>query len=309
MRLAHLTDLHLPIARGPTFKQLLNKRALGWLSWRRNRRFRHRIEALERLVADLNRVDPDFTVISGDLVNISLPAEFTAAAQWLGDNFAPERTAIVPGNHDAYVMLPWAAGAGAFDAFMRGERFDALEPRAPADETDFPFVRICGRVAMVFANSSPPTAPGFASGRLGAAQIARIGRELARLGAAGLCRVLVLHHPVTRDAAPARKALSDQTALRDALHAAGVELVLHGHNHAPLWASVETKDGARPVVGGGSASHPDARRKYRPARYNLYTIGGDAVAGWRIDAEARELDPAAGAVETVERRILSPVST
>lgn len=306
MRFAHLTDLHLPIPARPALAALMNKRALGYLSWVRNRQFRHRKEALDALVADCRRAAPDFTAISGDLVNISLAEEFSAAVQWLEGNFDDAVTALTPGNHDAYVRLPWEHGAGRFAAFMVGRRAGEDTDRAPRGVDDFPFVRSIGPVSLIFANSSPPTAPGLATGRLGPIQVERIGGALVTLGAEGRCRVLVLHHPVTEGATPRRKALDDAAALRAVLHDAGVELVLHGHTHQSVWAQVETKDGARPVAGGASASHPAAYGKYRPARYNLFTIEGDATTGWRIDVEVRELDPQTGAVGAAERRSLLP---
>ena len=307
MLLAQLTDLHLPIPTAPRAGELIGKRLLGYLSWARNRKFRHHLDPLERIVADCRRSAPDLTVISGDIINISLQAEFISALQWLEEHFEASEVAYCPGNHDAYVDTPWLTGLGLFSPYMTGERTGEPSMRSPRGPEDFPFVRTIGRMSVVLANSAPPTLPGLATGRLGGAQIEAIGRKLSELGSAGQCRVLALHHPLTDSAAPRRKALDDRKALRSAVYAAGVELVLHGHTHKPVWASVETRDGPRPVVGGGSASHPAAHGKYRPARYNLYSIEGDAAGGWRIDAEARELDPASGEVNTAERRtLLSP---
>jgi 3',5'-cyclic AMP phosphodiesterase CpdA len=305
MRLAHLTDLHLPIPSRPAMKDLLNKRALGYLSWARNRRHRHRLEALEAVVADCRRQAPDFVAISGDLVNISLGIEFSAGVQWLRNNFDPSSAAFTPGNHDAYVRLPWKDGAGRLAGFMEGERMWEAD-RAPRDESDFPFVRRFGEIGLIFANSSPPTAPGLATGRIGGAQLDRLRRELESLRDAGSCRVLILHHPVTDDAAPRRKALDDRRDLRAILYETGVDLVLHGHTHRSVWAEIDTVEGPRPVVGGASASHRQAHGKYRPARYNLFSIDRDGAGGWTIDVEVRELDPAAGAVKTAERRRLAP---
>ncbi len=306
MLLAHLTDLHLPMPAVPALTDLLNKRALGYLSWRGNRRKRHTLTALETLVADCGRDAPDFTVLSGDLVNIALESEFTAAAQWLAAHFSAATTVFTPGNHDAYVAVPWDRGLGNFRPFMTGARLGQNGDRPPRDASDFPFVRTVGAVCVVFANSSPPTAPGLATGCLGGAQIDRIGAELRRLGEEEKCRVLVLHHPVTEGVTSRRKALDDAAALRALLKETGVELVLHGHTHRSVWASVDTKDGPRPVVGGASASHPRAHGKYRPARYNLFTIEGDARRGWRIDVVVKELDPETGAVRTAEERRLLP---
>lgn len=307
MRLAHLTDLHLPIPGRPDALDLMNKRLLGYLSWMRNRRFRHRIEALQRIVEDCVGSSPDISVISGDLINISLKSEFISAYQWLNGNFKASDTAYCPGNHDSYVKTAWSTGLGLFGPFMAGEREGEPSSRMPRGPDDFPFVRSIGRVSVIFANSSPPTLPGLATGRLGDDQIKRIGQKLFELKAAGQCRVLVLHHPVTEGVAPRRKALDDRKALRTVIHEVGVELILHGHTHRPVWTTIETAAGPRPVVGGGSASHPAAHGDYRPARYNLFTIDGDAATGWRIDVDARELDPVSGEVDTAERRsLLSP---
>ena len=307
MRLAQLTDLHLPIPTAPKAGELFGKRLLGYLSWKRNREFLHRLDPLERIVADCGRAAPALTVISGDLINISLEAEFTSAFQWLEKNFDPSETVFCPGNHDAYVETPWPSGLGLLSPFMVGERSGEPSIRAPQGPGDFPYVRTIGRISVVLANSSPPTLPGLATGRLGLNQIDEIGRKLSELGSVGQCRILVLHHPPTERVEPRRKALDDRKALRAAVMEAGVELVLHGHTHRPVWSSIETRNGPRPVVGGGSASHPTGHGKYRPARYNLFSIEGDAASGWHIDVEARELDPASGEVNTAERRtLLSP---
>jgi 3',5'-cyclic AMP phosphodiesterase CpdA len=303
MRLAHFTDLHLPIPESPRLKDLLSKRALGYLSWSRNRRFRHQREALDRLTADYRGAGANFAAITGDIANISLPIEFSAAIQWLKSNFQEQSSGFCPGNHDAYVTLDWEIGLGRLSPFMSGVRSDGKD-RPPVGPDDFPFVRRIGDVAVIFANSSPPTLPGLASGRLGAGQIERIRQTLSALGGSGLCRVLALHHPVTDGATPARKALDDRAALRTALYDAGVELVLHGHTHYPVWATIDTRAGPRPVVGGGSASHPSAHGRYSPARYNLFDIDRTSSNGWRIHVETRELDPATGEVKTAERRDL-----
>lgn len=307
MRLAQLTDLHLPIPIGPTVGDLFSKRLLGYLSWARNRKFLHKLDPLERIVADCRLAAPELTVISGDIINISLQAEFTAARQWLDDHFEPSDVAFCPGNHDAYVETPWPTGLGLLSPFMAGERSGEPAVRAPRGPDDFPYLRTIGRMSVVLGNSSPPTLPGLATGRLGSVQIETIGRKLSDLGAAGQCRILVLHHPPTERVEPLRKALDDRKALRSVVYETGVELILHGHTHRPVWTTIETRDGPRPVVGGGSASHPSGHGKYRPARYNLFSIEGDATNGWRIDVEARELDPASGEVKTAERRnLLSP---
>ena len=299
MRFAHLTDLHLPIPIRPRLTELMSKRLFGYLSWRQNRCFRHTRGALDAILDDLRAQAPDFTAISGDIANISLGPEFSAAAQWLDANLDAARTVLAPGNHDAYVAYPWHEGLGKLGAYMTAD-----SGGMPTGPGDFPFTRTIGDVGFVVANSSPPTAPFLATGRLGTSQIERIGKALADLGASGKCRVLVLHHPITDNATPRRKALADRALLRQTIGESGFELAVHGHTHKSLWFSVVTKDGPRPVVCGGSASHPRAKGAYRPARYNLFSIDGSAFKGWRIAVDVRELDPQNGRVKTVEQRTL-----
>lgn len=302
MRLAHLTDLHFPIPATPRLTDLLSKRSLGFLSWRRKRRFRHVESALDAVLSDCRNAAPDLAVITGDAVNIALPSEFEAAAAVLKD-FDPARTVFTPGNHDTYVAAPWDGGLGRLAFLMRGERAGEDRARDAKGPDDFPFVRREGGVSVILANSSPPTAPGLATGRLGTAQLGRLKAELLAAKDRGDARVLALHHPVTAGAVSPRKALDDAAALRALIAETGVDLVLHGHMHKSLWGSVETPDGPRPVAGGASASHPSAHGDYRPARYNLFDIAREN-GRWRIGVDVRELDPATGRVETAERRLL-----
>ncbi len=302
IRFTHLTDLHLPISAAPHAAALLNKRILGYLSWVRNRRFRHELAALDAIAADAIASKADLNVITGDIVNIALPAEFAAARAWLDARFAPETTVFCPGNHDTYVAAPWGDGLGQLAHFMRGQR-GGETISAPVDGDAFPYLRTVGDVVFIVANSSPPTAPGLASGKLGSNQINAIEAALNTAGDKGLCRVLALHHPITHDYVSRRKGLDDARALRAALKRAGVELVVHGHTHFPSFETIDTNTGPRPIAGGGSASHPQRRGRYQPARYTRFSVERTG-SGWTIDAEIRELDPTDGAVKTVQTKRL-----
>ena len=68
-----ISDPHLTTLESATFTQLLNKRLLGYLSWRRQRRAEHRPEVLQALQRDLQRWQLDQLLITGDLPNGGTP--------------------------------------------------------------------------------------------------------------------------------------------------------------------------------------------------------------------------------------------
>jgi 3',5'-cyclic AMP phosphodiesterase CpdA len=276
---------------------------LGYLSWSRRRIDLHKQEACDALAADIAAQGCDAAVISGDLVNIALPAEFEDARRWLDDRFEGVPTVFAPGNHDTYVRADWARTLGLLSPYMLGARIGQDDAREATGFDDFPFLRHFAGVedaAFIVANSAPSTAPGLASGRLGDEQIACIKQML--IDTRRQFQVLVLHHPVNDGVEPARKALSDREKLRKMIAEIGVDLVLHGHTHAPIFGAVETPSGLAPVIGGGSASHPYGRGKYRPARYNLFSLSKLQGGRWRLELAIRELDPDKNTVATIESR-------
>ena len=89
--LAHLSDPHLGPLPPPRWRELLGKRATGFINWRRKRHLIHRGDVLARIVADLKAQAPDHIAVSGDLVNISLPGEYLPALAWLSSARAAPR--------------------------------------------------------------------------------------------------------------------------------------------------------------------------------------------------------------------------
>src|SRR5438105_293980 len=100
--LAHLSDPHLGPLPLPRLGDLSGKRGLGFLNWMRSRRLRHRPEVLDAVVRDLKAAAPDHIVVTGDLVNLALKAEFPPARQWLARLGSAHEVTLIPGNHDAY---------------------------------------------------------------------------------------------------------------------------------------------------------------------------------------------------------------
>jgi len=281
--LAHLSDLHLPPLPPARPGELLGKRLLSWLSWHTKRKAVHRPEVLAALLVDLAEQAPDHLAVTGDLVNLSLPAEFEAAAAFLAALGPPERVGLVPGNHDRLVRLDWERSWKLWAPWLAGD--GAL----PEDFEAFPSLRRRGPLALVGLSTAVPTPPTFASGRLGEAQLERLDGLLAALAAQGERVVILLHHGPLPGQNRARKHLSDAAALRALLVRHGAALVLHGHDHRFVEGSLPGPAGPIPVLGVPSGTALTWRGK-PAAHYHLLAFDG----GERLELRVRGYDPAAG---------------
>ena len=288
VRLAHLSDPHLPLGAGVPLGKVLNKRLLSLLSWYVKRRRHHRADTLERLVADIRAHAPGLIAVTGDLTNLGLAQEYRAARVWLEGLGPAERVIVIPGNHDALVSGAWEEGAAAWRPFWQGDDTAAAQDLAHA----FPTLRRRGSLALVGVSSAIASAPGLAVGAVGEAQLHRLATLLRRTREAGLCRVVLIHHPPLDGTVRARKRLTDAAALRALLEAEGVELVLHGHSHRSHYQTLQTRAGPAPVIGVSSASsmHREA------AAWHLYHIA-PGPGGWQIALTARRIG-ADGRMET-----------
>jgi 3',5'-cyclic AMP phosphodiesterase CpdA len=259
----------------PRFSELAGKRALGFVHWRRKRRFLHRRDVLDALVQDLKASAPDHIAVTGDLVNLSLEAEFASARAWLGQLGTPQDVTVVPGNHDAYVRAAAAYPAHHWGDYMRGD--DAASA--------FPFLRRRGPAALIGVSSAVPTAPFMATGAIGGQQLAEFADLLAQAEQERLFRVVLIHHPPVSAPGKRFKRLLDAEAFRRVIAERGAELVLHGHDHVH---AVTWLDGPRirvAAMGVPSASTPPGLG-YEAAAYNLYRIDG-SFGAWRCEATAR----------------------
>lgn len=274
---AHVSDLHLPHEPQLTWSQRFSKRQLSVMSWRRRRNVQ-RPEILEALREEMRAHHPDHVVVTGDITNFSLPAEFAAAALWLADFVPDGALSAVPGNHDALVPVPHAEGLGKLEPFM-------------THEGGWPHVRRCGHAVFIGLSSALPTAPLLASGRIGGQQLSRLEKILDEQGAAGLTRVVLLHHPPADGAVSRRKALVDRAALRAVLKRVGAELVLHGHaRHARLDALPGPRGPIPVLCVPSSSAWPNPRDE--AARWHLVTLPGGGATRWAT-VKVRQWSPAA----------------
>lgn len=289
--LAHLSDPHIAPLPAPSFGQLASKRIMGFLSWQLRRRKLHKRETLDGLVADLKGQAPSHVAITGDVTNISLPAEFEQAAEWFRAIGPAEWVSVIPGNHDAYVSQPWE------DSWQLWADYMSADDAHPEGFEDFPYVRERGGVALIGLSSAVPTLPAYASGHLGEPQLAKLETCLAELGARGRFRCVLVHHPPVPGIVSPRKALTDAAAFREVLGRHGAELVLHGHDHSFTVKEIEGPGGPIPVCGVPSASSGPGGHKPL-AQYHLYRISGKTGA-WRTRMHVRRWEgPGKGYAES-----------
>lgn len=289
--LAHLSDVHLPLSGPVSFRAVLNKRLASLLSWHTKRRHQHRAEVLARLVADLQEHAPDAIAVTGDLTNLGLESEYRAARGWLDALGAPGQVIVIPGNHDALVPGAWPLGAAQWAPYWHGD----ATPEGADVSGAFPTLRRRGPLALIGVSSAVASPFGMAVGQVDRAQLIRLADMLRDARAAGLCRVLIIHHPPLEGTVQARKRLRDAAAFRDVVQAEGVEMVLHGHSHRSHHQSLRTRDGDAPVIGVPSASS----MHHEAAAYHLYRFVPSAQ-GWDMTLTARCLTPE-GKVETGHR--------
>ena len=276
VRLAHLSDVHLtsrPL--GWQWRDWFSKRLTGWINSRvlsRRRRFRRADEVLRVLIADLgSQRRPDCVIFSGDATMLGFPGELARAAAALGvGSTAMPPGLAVPGNHDYYT--PAVERSGGFENYfapwLDGQRLD--------EGPIYPFARKVGPVWLVGVNScSGNRWPWNAVGRVGDAQLHRLGRLLETLGPGP--RILVTHYPVGLADGQPEGPLHRLRDLDDLLVVAergGVSLWLHGHRHDPYRLN-DPRVAPFPVICAGSATQSGHWG------YNEYTIDGLHLQGVR----------------------------
>ena len=286
MRIAHISDLHAFDLTDAALWQFVSKRSLGLLNLWRKRAAGHPLHILDALCRDLNRVPLDHIVATGDLTNLSLPGELKRArAAFDSLRLGPQAISVIPGNHDVYVWEAYLRRyfEGHFAPYCTGDDAAAENPR-------FPYVRVRGEVAIIGCSTALPSPPPLADGWLGRRQLQAIGDALT--AQADRFRILLIHHPPLPQHLDLLRALRDRGRLHKLLRRVGCELVLHGHEHRDLRATLDGPSGPIPVIGVGSGTY-NSPHLDRRARYNIYTVEGSGKDA-RFTVEQRVHDPQSG---------------
>lgn len=281
-RLAHLSDVHLGPLPDVSYRELASKRVTGYINWQRNRRRHIRDNVLDCICADLWAQNPDHAALTGDLMNLALDGEIEMTRLWLKQFGPPEDVSVVPGNHDAYVPGAFDKACRAWSLYMTG---DGRHP--PVDSHAFPYMRVRGKVALIGVSSARATAPFMATGFFRGGQAKRLAALLDQAAKLSLFRVVMIHHPPVREAAPSHKRLFGISLFQRTVRRHGAELVLHGHTHEVTVNWIAGRDYAIPVVGVAAAGQSPGGPK-PAAQYNLLDISGEP-GGWKLQLTRRGL--------------------
>lgn len=239
VKIAHLSDLHLPLSQRPSLKEIRFKRVLSFLSWQLRRRHVHLKQCLDTVMKDIQRYSPDMVALTGDMTNLGLLSEFRAARDWLVAQKLPP-TLLVPGNHDALIRESAQSKTALWAPWLHDTKSGlSLLQQGP--------------IVLIGLNSAVPTAPFMASGKVASQSLNALRTTLRQTGQAGLCRFVLLHHPPVKGLVVERKSLREYDQLHQVLQEEGAELVLHGHSHKGSLAVIPGTD--IPVLGTPSASH------------------------------------------------------
>ena len=275
---AQISDPHLSTLEGVNPWELFNKRALGYLSWRRKRRFEHRPEVLQALQRDLEQFTLEQLLVTGDLTHIGLPQEFEQARTWLQQLGEAANIALIPGNHDTCVAADWQQTFALWQEYMASD--DNPAGTTGLDAT-FPSLRVRGKIAFIGLSTGCPKPPLMATGTVGEEQLRRLPALLQNAASQGLFRVVYLHHSPLPGKEKWRKRLTNAAAVQTVLAEHGAELILHGHGHRAHYNELLTQQGMAPVIAVPSASAMGLHGADM-ARYNCYNVSR-SDSGWLLE--------------------------
>lgn len=244
MRIAHISDFHIAPLPAVGLRQLMSKRALGWFNWYRKRKSIHCIDILNAMIDDLATQKPDLIIHTGDITNLALDEEFSAAQPLLDHLAAIAPTLITGGNHDAYVP----ASATKLQQFISQFHHKQGLP------TQCPALWENEKIAVLLLSSAAPTHLLSSGGKLAEGTMPWLQKTLEQKSREQKIRIVALHHP------PLAKEhkfgqLRDAKSMVEVLEKYGAELVLHGHWHKNSRNFLTGQTGETiPILGVASAS-------------------------------------------------------
>ncbi len=202
-------------------------------------------DILLRTIDEINEMQPDIVILSGDLTNHGFHREFVEVKKYL-DLIEPPMV-IIPGNHDAR-----NTGEDSFEELF-GDRYGVYELKDQA-------------IKIIALDS---TEPDENDGKVGRLQTKFLEEEIKDANDRGLFIIIVLHHHIISvpNTGRERNILSDAGDVLVRLVENDVNLVLSGHKHVPFaWKIHKTM-----FVTAGTVSSLKLRGNTNPS-YNVIEI-------------------------------------
>lgn len=268
LRFVHCSDIHLLDLEGVGVHRFLNKRLTGGVNLALGRRKSHAPHLFDAIIERARALDADRLVVTGDVTNLALEAEFELVRRKFGEAGLP--VTVIPGNHDAYTRgsVKVRRFENYLSAFMEGDRQSGH---------DYPFVQRFDGAALIGLSTAIATLPLYATGRLGEGQLARLDGLLEELGREGVARIVLIHHPVMDGVAKARHDLLDLNAFNRVIARRGAELILHGHEHVHIEGALAGPE-ASAVVHGIASGTSLSQKPGRHGAFSLYNVAPEGIA-------------------------------
>ncbi len=206
-------------------------------------------EVFMQAVDEINRLNPDMIILTGDITDTGYLKEFEQSARYLG-MFEPPLFAV-PGNHDSRNL-----GYQTFEELI-GERSWKLT--------------MGDALTVVGLDSSTPDED---RGHIGNPQHLWLEHQLDECVINENFSVVCLHHHVVSipQTGRERNVLSDAGDILKTLTTHGVDIVLSGHKHVPnIWKINDTL-----FVNAGSLCSTKLRGRNLNS-YNVYNITEDEI--------------------------------
>lgn len=225
MRILHFSDPH---AGGPAegLRAYFDKRIVGVFNYHFRRRFKFRLEKLQKLVEWTLEHPVDAVVCTGDLTSTGQPGEFAIIRELLAPLVESGMPLLyTPGNHDCYVRRPDCVNAvNAMTQYLS---------RGSYKLADMPFVSSIGDCDFIMLNTSFPSNLLCSWGRVRRADLARVEAFCATPKLRP--RILVNHFPLIEPHPwlRLRHRLLRQKALLKLVENGAIDLSLAGHVHHP----------------------------------------------------------------------------
>lgn len=217
------------------------------------------------LAAEVTRLRPDITVISGDLTQRALVGQYRQVQGFLAALPAP--VLCIPGNHDMPLYNLAARIFCPFRVFRRSVARD-LEPML-----ETPRLRVIGM------NTADPWV-----WQRGLVREASLDLACTRLSQAlpGQLRVVAMHHPLHQPPETGKAPMAGAALAAQALAEAGADVILCGHLHQWAAAPYALREGGRTMLAVQAGTALSTRLRGEENDFNLIDFDGGRVTVTRF---------------------------